>query len=191
MTGSRVSLVPSRILVPSTDRWKRMLLSDKTMLGLRMTGTLLAPICFYGHYLIISFPNGNGQSFVGLVRYLFSLPDVKDNRLAFLSQNICQDPLEKFCGCQRRGGTSDNPNAQEFYNNTGALRVINSFCRGPAKGNGRGAGDVHMHILTEKENEPLQRHRKKKRVIMVLHVRIIIILCITLSVIWNNITKWL
>ena len=59
---------------------------------------------------------------------MFSLPEVKDNHLAFLSQNLCQDPVEKFFGCQRqRGDTSDNPNVQEFYNNTGALWVVNSF----------------------------------------------------------------
>ena len=53
---------------------------------------------------------------MGLVRYVFSLPEVKENQLALLSQHICQDPLENFFGCQRqRGGTSDNPSAQEYY----------------------------------------------------------------------------
>ena len=79
------------------------------------------------------------MSFVELVRYLFSLPSVKSKKLAFLSQNICQDPLENFFGTQRqRGGTSDNPNVLEFYNNTGALRVVNSFCRPISTGNKRG-----------------------------------------------------
>ena len=88
---------------------------------------------------------------------MFSLPEVKDNHLAFLSQNLCQDPVEKFFGCQRqRGDTSDNPNVQEFYNNTGALWVVNSFCRGPATGNCRGASES-THMLTDQENAPLPK----------------------------------
>jgi len=80
------------------------------------------------------------KSFVGLVQLLFSLPEVKDNNLAFLSTNICQDPLENFFGCQRqRGATSDNPNVMQFSHNTQALRVVNSFCRAPVRGNCRGA----------------------------------------------------
>lgn len=59
--------------------------------------------------------------FIELVRYVFTLPGVK----VFLSQRICQDPLEKFFGCQRqRGGTHDNPTVAEFCKNTQALRVI-------------------------------------------------------------------
>ena len=66
-----------------------------------------------------------------LVKYLFQQPDV----ISFLSQRLCQDPLENFFGCQRqRGGVHDNPNVQEFTGNTQALRVINSFCR-PTRGN--------------------------------------------------------
>ena len=43
----------------------------------------------------------------------------------FLSNNLCQDPLENFFGCQRqRGGNSDNPTVQDFFNNTQALRVV-------------------------------------------------------------------
>ena len=101
------------------------------------------------------------NSFMSLVRYMFSLPEVKTNQLAFLSQNLCQDPLEKFFGCQRqRGGTSDNPNVQEFFKNSGALRVVNSFCRTPSKGNCRGTME-HLNakvcMLTEKENTPLPK----------------------------------
>ena len=123
----------------SADK-KRMLLSAETRLGLRMTGMSL----HYWYLVIVhsskSHANNHfvyffysAMSFVGLVRYLFSLPEVK-NQLAFLSQHVCQDPLENFFGCQRqRGGTSDNPSVQEYYRNTQALRVMNSFCRGPVK----------------------------------------------------------
>ena len=61
------------------------------------------------------------NSFVGLVRTIFNLPEVKGNHLAFLCNNICQDPIENFFGCQRqRGGTNENPNAVEYYQNTQA-----------------------------------------------------------------------
>ncbi len=71
------------------------------------------------------------------MRMLFSLPEVKGKKLAFLSFNISQDPLENNFGCQRqRGGTSDNPSVHEFYNNT---QAVNSFCRAPIRGNCRGA----------------------------------------------------
>ena len=35
------------------------------------------------------------------------------------------------------GGTHDNPSVEEFINNTQALWVINTFCRGPVRGNCR------------------------------------------------------
>ena len=63
------------------------------------------------------------MSFLELVPYLFSLPDVQ----SFLSQRLCQDPLECFFGLQRqRGGVHENPNAVEFAKNTQALRVMKS-----------------------------------------------------------------
>ena len=72
------------------------------------------------------------------MRYLYSLPVVKEKKLVLLSNNLCQDPLEQFFGCQRqRGGTSDNPSVAEFIKNTQALRVVDSFCRGPVRGNCR------------------------------------------------------
>lgn len=96
-----------------------------------------------------------GKSFVELVRYLFTLNDVK----SFLSQRICQDPIEHFFGCQRqRGAVHDNPNVQEFLKNTQALRVVNSVARAPLRGNCRhGTKDV-----VDKENcEPLPKRPRK------------------------------
>ena len=75
------------------------------------------------------------NSFIQLIETLFAMPTVVDNRLSFLSFNLCQDPLEGFFGCQRqRGRTSENPSVKEFYQNTAALRVVNSFCRNPTTG---------------------------------------------------------
>lgn len=59
-----------------------------------------------------------------LVPYLFKIPGVT----CFLSEKLSQDPLEKFFGCQRqKGRTNDNPTAYEFMKNTQALRVIDSI----------------------------------------------------------------
>ena len=118
----------------------RMLLSAETRLGLRITSEfshcILNLMCIVNGQFI--YPEG--KSFVELVNYLFKQPDVK----SFLSQRLCQDPLENFFGCQRqRGAVHDNPNVQEFTKNTQALRVINSFCKGPSKGNCRGSVTEH------------------------------------------------
>ena len=80
------------------------------------------------HYLYLSIV----KSFVELVKFIFSMPEVKEEKLAFLSINLSHDPLENFFGCQRqRVDTNDNPTGQEFCSNTQALRVVNSFCRNP------------------------------------------------------------
>ena len=79
-------------------------------------------------------------SFIEFIPFLFSMPEVKDNKLAFFSNNLCQDPLENYFGCQRqRGGCHDNPTVNDFQNNTQSLRVANSLCYGPVKGNCRGS----------------------------------------------------
>uniref|UniRef100_A0A1X7VRV3 Transposable element P transposase-like RNase H C-terminal domain-containing protein n=1 Tax=Amphimedon queenslandica TaxID=400682 RepID=A0A1X7VRV3_AMPQE len=96
---------------------KRMLRSDETLLGIRRTV----------------------KSFVEFILYLFSLPEVKDLILEFLSNHMCLDHIESFFSCGRqRGGRSDNPSVSEFFNDTQAFRVIDSFCQGPVRGNCRG-----------------------------------------------------
>lgn len=84
-------------------------------------------------------------SFIG---FLFSLPKLKGKKLTFLSNNLRQDPLEQFFGCQQlRGGTNDNPNILEFCHNTQALRVVDSFCRAPVRGNYRRKRDAESNGL--------------------------------------------
>ncbi len=100
------------------------------------------------------------KSFVELVRFIFTLPEVKDQKLSFLSQNICQDPLECFFGCQRqRGGTSDNPSVTDFFNNTQALHVVDSFCCGPIRGNCRGLANDKCQE-TDSYSTPLKKRQK-------------------------------
>ena len=92
------------------------------------------------------------NSFVELTQYLFTLPDVS----IFLSNRLCQDPLEKFFGQQRkRGRANKNPNAVEFFRNTQALRVINTTCAN-IKGNCRGSNRVDINGL---ENVPLPKRK--------------------------------
>jgi len=97
------------------------------------------------------------KSFVELVRFLFTVPGVK----VFLSRRLCQDPLEKFFGCQRqKGGAHDNPNVAEFLNNMQVLRVVNSFCQGVARGNCREAEDKTYHV-SDMDKRPLPKRQAK------------------------------
>ena len=99
------------------------------------------------------------KSFIDLVKYLFTLEDVKKHKLSFLSNNLCQDPLECFFGCKRQqGGTSDNPNAADFFNNTQALRIVDSFSCGPVKGNCRGS-ITDVHKIKADDCTPLKRRK--------------------------------
>lgn len=136
---------------------KRMLLSDSTLLGLRMTSRkTLALVKLHCLILCLIF-SFVAKSFVELTRYLFTMPGVK----VFLSQRICQDPLEKFFGCQRqRGATHDNPNALEFLRNTQALRVANIASKA-VKGNCRGA--MKEKAENDHENQPLPKRRRKRK----------------------------
>ena len=114
------------------------------------------------------------KSFVAFVKYMFSQPGVE----CFLSGKLCQNPLEKFFGCQRqRGGVNENPTVHEFCSNTQALRVVNSFCSNTqalrvvnsfcqdvSRGNCR--GQVRKIDLEEKENIPLPKRRKHHKLII-------------------------
>ena len=95
------------------------------------------------------------HSFVELVQYLFSLPDVS----LFLSNRLCQDPLEKFFGEQRqRGRVNKNPNVVEFLRNTQALRVINTTCTN-VKGNCRGSN--RKRGVDDLENTPIPKRKSR------------------------------
>lgn len=97
------------------------------------------------------------RSFVELVRHTFQIPGVT----SFLSRNICQDPLERFFGCQRQiGGTNNNPNVKEFEQNTQMLRVAN-FCHDIVKGNCRGNADLEKNRYEHNDDSlPLPKRRK-------------------------------
>lgn len=81
------------------------------------------------------------KSFIEIVELVFNIPDVQ----LFLSNRLCQDPLEKLFGQQRqRGRASENPNARDFVKNTQALRVVHGVCR-DVKGNCRGSKTTNEH----------------------------------------------
>lgn len=129
-----------------------MLLSAETRLGLRITGKLVCTLLKLVHVYTPphSFPAVN--SFIEMVEYLFTIPDVS----LFLSNKICQDPLENFFGQQRqRGRVNENPSAKEFLKNTQALRVIQNTCKS-VRGNCRGG-------TTDKENFSNTPLPKRKR----------------------------
>ncbi len=110
----------------------KMLLSEATRIGLRLTG-----IHNYYEHDIIDCPNLSHAvlSFVDLVEFIFTIPGVT----VFCSNRICQDQLENFLGQQRqRGRVNENPNIPEFIKNTQALRIVNTTCC-TVRGNCRGA----------------------------------------------------
>ena len=92
------------------------------------------------------------HSFVDLAKYLLSLPDVT----VFLSNRLCQDPLEFFFGQQRqRVRAHENPTAQEFFKNTQALRVIHGMCsnvRGNCRASTSTSEDLSSQPLGKQPN---------------------------------------
>ena len=95
-----------------------------------------------------------------MVRYLFENTDTQ----VFFSRRICQDPLEKFFGCQRQiSATNNNITVEEFQKNTQALRIVNSFCRGAVRGNCRGNEDLsetQYHMETLPRRSSASKHKR-------------------------------
>ena len=97
-----------------------------------------------------------------MAQYLLKYPGVKNiisNRLC------CQDQLEQFFGKQRqRGATNDNPNIQQFENNTSTLIIANSLDLSPFHGNcgqksqeRKRPGDISV----SQENVPLPKRTRQ------------------------------
>jgi len=100
-------------------------------------------------YISLCFPLAV-LSFVELVQYLFTVPDIT----VFLSNQICQDPL----GQQRqRGRAHENPSTTEFLRNTQALRVISNACSN-IRGNCRGGVKISEELS---EAGPLPKRSRK------------------------------
>lgn len=99
------------------------------------------------------------QSFVELVKYLFTIPGVE----LFLSSRLNQDPLESFFGKQRQsGGGSDNPTVARFISGTSSLRVQGSLALQPLRGNCRRKKKKNDGMtVADHDIEPLPKRRKK------------------------------
>ena len=131
----------------------KMLLSQETLLGIRITGIKLYNVRVVQIFFICI-----AHSFTDLVKFIFTkVPGVK----FFLSEKISQDPLEKFFGMQRqRGATNENPNFYQACKNTQALRVINTTCKHVSIKRGNTRGNNTIAEDKENFNEPLKkRHR--------------------------------
>ena len=101
------------------------------------------------------------SSFLELLPYLFQIPGVT----CFLSEKLSQDPIEKFFGCQRQKGRSnENPTVAEFFKNTDSLRVINSIDVREITGNCHGTKRKFYNLETSQLNAPLKKrkHRHSK-----------------------------
>ena len=133
------------------DEKRRMLLSQETLEGLRMTGIDI--VFSFPNYLIVLLTS-IVYSFVEMSKYLLS----QEKGLFILSERFNQDPLESFFGQQRaRGGRSDNPNTRNFLYNTQAIRVQRSM----AIGHG---GNVRKRKLQwTTDTDDLSRPLKKRR----------------------------
>lgn len=117
----------------------KMLLSEQTRFGLRLTGRILKIVLLH-LYIFYS-------------QVIRRPCDVR-----FMSNKICQDPLENFFGQQcQRGRVNENPNVPEFVKNTQALRVANLSCS-TVRGNCRGAT---KKAPTDVENTPLEKRKYK------------------------------
>ena len=81
----------------------------------------------------------------------------------FLSKKLNQDPLEKFFGCQRqRGQTNENLTAAEFVKNTQALRVINFINVSSLTDNCRGTKRKSYDLEYGDLNKPLKKRIRKR-----------------------------
>ncbi len=128
---------------------KMMMLSGETLTGIRITGIYGYCSSFIAIIIVLMLVN----AFVELVEFVFTIPDVE----VFLSNKLCQDPIEIFFGQQRqRGRVHDNPNVCDFLKNTQALRVVNGACKN-IRGNCRGSDSSKSFVDM---NEPLPKRRK-------------------------------
>jgi len=95
---------------------------------------------------------------VELVPIILSQPGVK----YFLSEKLCQDPLEKLFGCLRqRGKANDNPMLNEVFKGTQALHVIGDINVKAIAGNCRGKKRTADQPVVG--NYQLQKRRKSNK----------------------------
>ena len=95
-------------------------------------------------------------AFCELVEFIFTkIPGVK----YFLSEKLCQDPLESFFGHQRiRGGSNDNPTVASFVQGSVAIRCQRSMLLQPLNGNCTALDNPELVV----DDTPLKKRPRKK-----------------------------
>ena len=95
-------------------------------------------------------------SFCEMIDYIFTkIPGVK----YFLSEKLCQDPLESFFGHQRiRGGSNDNPNVATFIQSTVSIRSQSSVLLQPLRGNCTALDNPKLTV----DETPLKKRPRRK-----------------------------
>ena len=136
---------------------RKMLLSDETVYGLRMTGKTVCAGSSVIVYTCVLCPT-TVLSFVEMTRYLLTRPG--NGSLAFLSERISQDPLENYFGMQRaRGRRCDNPTLKESLVNAVAIRAQRSLELDRVQGNCRRKRRL-FDECPEIDNTPLPKRKR-------------------------------
>ncbi|XP_065883726.1 uncharacterized protein [Dysidea avara] len=132
------------------NTWKTSVEAREGYTAQQKQRNLLSELTMEGIQITVS-------SFVEFVPLILSQPGVT----YFLSEKLCQDPLEKFFGLQRqRGKSNDNPLLNEVQKNTQALRVVGDINVKSIAGNCR--GKKRDAIFTE-TNVQLQKRKKSRK----------------------------
>ena len=99
------------------------------------------------------------SSFLEFVPHIFKMQGVS----CFLSEKLCQDPLESFFGCQLQcGRTNENPSVYQLLKNTQSLCVIDSFCVDDITENCHGCKRKSYDLECVSLNQPIKkRHRRQ------------------------------
>lgn len=96
------------------------------------------------------------NAFCEMLDLIFTkIPGVK----YFLSEKLCQDPLESYFGHQRvHGGSNDNPNVASFLQNSVSIRSQRSVLLQPLRGNCTALGNPELVV----DEMPLKKRPRKK-----------------------------
>ncbi|XP_065895609.1 uncharacterized protein [Dysidea avara] len=99
------------------------------------------------------------NSFLELVEGIFKIPGVT----CFLSNRICQDPLEKYFSMQcQSGATNDNPTVHQFVKNSDTIRLVGNMWFEDTHGNCRKSSSIKQFIEYTK-CLPLRKRKRNRR----------------------------
>ena len=130
---------------------ERMLLSAETRLGLRITGIVTCD-----SITVVIQQKIPALSFVGLVKMMFSLPEVKGKKLSLLSGHFAKTLWRITSGarCNEGARMSTPIPTNSTRMPLEVIRIVNSFCCAPVRGNCRGS--KRMLPMDSVSCQPLQ-----------------------------------